>query len=133
MMVDAVRLSPQLVGRVLVVACCGLLTAQTIRGVRRWVGSDLPAECGAVVMDYRRCAIAITECELEALASAKPPLSPPMPLAWVVGDPETAKPWNRQVLRLAFSGQRRFASCQFELAFSWATEQARLGRVAAPR
>ena len=129
----ALRLRSQLLGCVFVVAATGLLTAQGVRNVRRWVREAVPVEAGAVVMDYRRCAVVITDDDLQALARPELPLSPTIPLAWLVSDCATAALWNRQVLRLALVGQRRFASCLYESAIAWATEQARLGQSAGQR
>lgn len=131
--IDAARLKTTAIDRVFVVECRGLLTAQTVRNIRRWVPGVLPPDAGAVVLDYRACVIAITDTELQALATPTKPLSPPIPLAWVVADEATAELWRRQVLRLALAGQRRFVSCLPEVGYAWAAEQARLAQSAAPR
>lgn len=131
--VGGVRLKATVLDGVFCVRCAGLLTAATVRAIRLWVGPATPVESGAVLMDYRACVIAITDDELQRLARPGLPLSPPMPLAWLVGDEKTAELWRRQVLRLALTGQRRFVSCVPEVALAWASEQARLGRVAAQR
>lgn len=132
--IGAVRMQTAAVGAVFVVACSGLITAGTVRDIRRWAASGAPTDVGAVLMDYRSCAVAITEGELIDLAATQEPPSPSTPLAWLLRDEETAAVWRRQALRLALaSGQRRYASSVQAAAFAWATEQARLGRVAAPR
>lgn len=131
--IDSARLKAAAVGAVFVVACTGLVTAQTVRNIRRWIVAETPADAGAVLLDYRACVVAMTDAELHDLASPARPLSPPIPLAWLVRDEQTAELWRRQVLRLALTGQRRFVSRLPEEAFSWATEQARLAQVAERR
>lgn len=131
--IDSTRLKAVAVGAVFVVACTGLLTAQTVRNIRRWVVAETPTQVGAVLLDYRGCVVAMTDAELHDLATPTQPASPPIPLAWLVADEQTAELWRRQVLRLALTGQRRFVSCVPEAAFSWATEQARLAQGAARR
>lgn len=129
------RLQANLEGSVFVVSCNGLLTARTVRAVRRWLNSNVPAGAGAVVLDYRTAVVVIDDDDLNTLAGPAPApvLSPPIPLAWLVADKETANAWQRQVLRLALNGQRRFASHLESEAFAWAREQAQLARAAARR
>lgn len=131
--VEGVRLTVSHGDGVCYVSCVGLLTAGAIAGIRMWAVAAFPAGVGAVVMDYRRCVIAVTDAQLQALSGPGPAASPSVPLAWLVGDEATAELWRRQVLRLALRGQRRFATCQPEAALAWAEAQARLGLVAAQR
>ena len=93
----------------------------------------MAALAGAVWVDYTASVVAVSDLELAGLVTPIAASAKPVPMAWAVADTGTAALWQRQVLRLAFAGQRRFVSCGQDGAAQWAQEQARLGLLDRPR
>ena len=118
------RARTTMVGRVLVVSVVGVLSASAIRRIREQVW-PLPHGALAIITDFRRALIAVTEAEMVALTRHKQgEVFLPPPLAWVLPDGVDLTPWRRQVLRLATLGVLRYATGDFEDAMSWAAAQA---------
>lgn len=119
-------------GPVLSVQVSGLVTTRTIDQIRLHL-APMAALAGAVWVDYTASVVAVSDLELAGLVTPIAASAKPVPMAWAVADTGTAALWQRQVLRLAFAGQRRFVSCGQDGAAQWAQEQARLGLLDRPR
>lgn len=113
-------------GPVLSVQVSGLVTVATIEEIRLHL-APLVERAGAVWVDYTTSVVAASDLELAGLVRPIALGARATPMAWAVADTGTAALWQRQVLRLAFAGQRRFVSCGQDGAAQWAQEQARLG------
>lgn len=128
--IGTARIGVVATGAVLVAVVTGLVTGPTIRDVRRAL-ARMQARSSAVVVDYSRAAVAVTECDLAALSISAPACS--APIAWVVPTQEIADNWRRQALRLALVGLRRYVTCDPEDAARWARQQASLAEGHQPR
>ena len=120
------RLDVSSQGDVLCVRVSGLVTASTIEQIRRHL-APMAARAGAVWVDYTASAVAVSDLELAGLVATMRPGGRQIPMAWAVSDTGTAALWQRQALRFALAGQRRFVSCGPDGAAAWAQAQARLG------
>ena len=119
-------------GSVLSVQVTGLVTISTIDEIRLFL-APMVARASAVWVDYTASAVAASDAELAGLALPIGAGSESVPIAWATADTGTALLWQRQVLRFALLGKRRFASCGQDGAAKWAQEQARLGSLDRPR
>ena len=112
-------------GPVLSVQVTGLVTVRTIDQIRMHL-APMAAKAGALWVDYTRSVVVVSDLELCGLVAPIATGIKPIPMAWAVSDTGIAELWQRQVLRLALVGQRRFVSCGLDGAAEWAQAQARL-------
>ena len=117
---------------VLSVGVSGLVTAGTIEQIRLMLAPIAP-QAGAVWIDYTRAAIAVTDLELQGLATPIAAGARSIPMAWAVSDDGTAELWARQSLRLALHGHRRFVAMGVDQAAAWAAREIALGPMPAGR
>lgn len=112
-------------GAVLGVGVSGLVTAGTIKQIRRLLAPMMPM-ARASWIDYTKAAIAVTDLDLQWLALPIAAGATSIPTAWAVADEGTAELWSRQVVRLALHGHRRFVARGVDAAARWAQQEAAL-------
>ena len=122
------RLTIEVRSGVLYAAAAGLMTAREIAAIRGAIAARASG-LGAAVLDFRRCAVAITPAEIEQLFQSTPRWAGSLAAAWVLPDAEVAASWRRLATRFALAGVLRFATHQVADAQRWALDQAtRAGR-----
>lgn len=110
-------------GGVVVADVSGLVTLDVVRSIRDDL-APFTRGAGAILLDYRQSAIALTDGDLFSLCPPSSALD--VPTVWVVSSAEVAEQWRRQALRFALVGRRRFVCLDRGEALAWAGHQARL-------
>lgn len=109
---------------VLYATVTGLVTVEQVMAIRTRLAPAI-RESQAVLLDYRRSLLAVTDAGLDALFRAAPLGPSALAMAWVVPDASTAEVWERQATRFALAGVIRFATHRIEEAQEWVRDQAR--------
>lgn len=106
----------------------GIVTRTEIEKLRsRLRPAFVTAKAGCV--DYSSAVLALTECDLAALAAGARPSVDGAAIAWLVAEPETADRWRDLALEFALVGLRRFATCDPAEARWWMALQSRKAAV----
>ena len=110
-------------GAVLGVGVSGLVTAGTSAQIRLLLAPMMQTAM-SVWIDYTKAAVAVTDLELQEMVLPIAAGARSIPMAWAVADEGAAELWSRQVVRLAFHGQRRFVALGVDAAVRWAEQEA---------